>query len=148
MNAPLAAAQFLLYLTLYRAGGLFMSFQWDILLLEVGAAAVALAHPVALASVEEPPRTPILLLRFVFFKLMFMSGAVKVQADCPTWLGLTACHYHFATQVGPGEGELLDGGRGGAGWPGSGPTAWLTRSARSASPRPLPGFCTPCRASS
>ena len=147
MNAPLAAAQFLLYLTLYRAGGLFMSFQWDILLLEVGAAAVALAHPVALASAEDPPRTPILLLRFVFFKLMFMSGAVKVQANCPTWLGLTACHYHFATQVGPGE--LLDGGKGGGrGGPGSGPTAWLTTPPRSASPRPSPGFCTPCRASS
>ena len=29
---------------------------------------------------------------------MLMSGAVKIQANCPTWLGLTALHYHFATQ--------------------------------------------------
>lgn len=32
---------------------------------------------------------------------MFMSGVVKVQSRCPTWLHLTALDYHFATQCIP-----------------------------------------------
>ncbi|GMH72785.1 hypothetical protein TrLO_g7003 [Triparma laevis f. longispina] len=32
------------------------------------------------------------------FKLMFMSGLVKIQSNCPTWLNLTALEYHYATQ--------------------------------------------------
>ena len=30
-----------------------------------------------------------------------MSGVVKIQSDCPTWLNLTALEYHFATQCLP-----------------------------------------------
>jgi hypothetical protein len=41
-------------------------------------------------------------LRFLLFKLMFMSGVVKILADCPTWINLTALEYHFATQCLPG----------------------------------------------
>lgn len=41
-------------------------------------------------------------MRFLLFKLMFMSGVVKIQADCPTWNKLTALEYHFATQCLPG----------------------------------------------
>jgi len=29
---------------------------------------------------------------------MFMSGVVKIQSACPTWLQLTALEYHYATQ--------------------------------------------------
>ena len=36
--------------------------------------------------------------RFLLFKLMFMSGIVKIQAECPTWQNLMALEYHFATQ--------------------------------------------------
>ena len=38
------------------------------------------------------------LVRFTLFKLMFMSGVVKIQANCPSWLKLTALDYHYATQ--------------------------------------------------
>ena len=41
-------------------------------------------------------------LRFLLFKLMLMSGVVKIQAECPTWQNLTALEYHFATQCLPG----------------------------------------------
>lgn len=41
-------------------------------------------------------------IRFLLFKLMFMSGVVKIQANCPTWNNLTALEYHFATQCLPG----------------------------------------------
>ena len=30
-----------------------------------------------------------------------MSGVVKVQSGCPTWLRLSALKYHFATQCIP-----------------------------------------------
>ncbi len=54
------------------------------------------------AGLRRSPVPPaVLLLRWVLFKLMFMSGVVKIQALCPTWLKLTACHYHFATQCIP-----------------------------------------------
>ncbi|ETO66555.1 hypothetical protein F444_16335 [Phytophthora nicotianae P1976] len=36
--------------------------------------------------------------RFLFFKFMPMSGAVKIQSRCPTWLGLSALDFHFASQ--------------------------------------------------
>jgi hypothetical protein len=41
-------------------------------------------------------------IRFLLFKLMLMSGIVKIQANCPTWKNLTALEYHFATQCLPG----------------------------------------------
>jgi len=90
----------MLYLTVLRAGGTFTSFQWDILLLEAGFAAIWLA-PVLPCSRSTTPPGPLLLLRWLLFKLMLMSGAVKAASGCPAWLGLTACHYHFATQCLP-----------------------------------------------
>jgi hypothetical protein len=42
-NLLISAATWLLYLSLYAVGQTFLSFQWDILLLEVGWAAVLLA---------------------------------------------------------------------------------------------------------
>ena len=49
-----------------------------------------------------PPPVPLIwVVRFVLFKLMVMSGTVKLQAQCPTWTELTALDYHFATQCLP-----------------------------------------------
>eukprot|EP00959_Pyramimonas_sp_CCMP1952_P250471 5235224-Pyramimonas_sp.AAC.1 len=95
------ASLWILYLSVYLPGQTFLSFQWDILLLEMGFLAVFLV-PLARASSKAPPPLPVMwLLRFLLFKLMLMSGAVKVQASCPTWLHLTALKYHFATQCIP-----------------------------------------------
>ena len=41
------------------------------------------------------------LLRLLFFKLMIMSGAVKILSEDNVWLELTALKYHFATQCIP-----------------------------------------------
>lgn len=94
-----------LYLSLYLVGGSFLTFQWDILLLEVGW--LACVWSPWLPSCRKGGGTggsgaaPQWLLRFLLFKLMFQSGVVKIQADCPTWLGLTALDYHYATQCLP-----------------------------------------------
>ena len=59
-----------------------LSFQWDIFLLETGFAAV-------LSASASSPLPPVAwLLRFQLFKIMFMSGIVKTQANCPTWKSL------------------------------------------------------------
>ena len=106
-GAIVMAAQYLLYLSVLHVGQTFLSFQWDTLLLEVGFAAVLVARPGLFATWRDrgcrssPAQSSLFLVRFVLFKLMLMSGAVKIQADCPTWTNLTACHYHFATQCIP-----------------------------------------------
>lgn len=86
----------LLSLSLFVVGSPFLSFQWDILLLEATAAAVVCCLlPEALAS---------WLVRTVLFKLMLMSGVVKIQSRCKTWTELTALTYHWATQPLPTPG--------------------------------------------
>jgi hypothetical protein len=87
------------YLSIVQCGQTFMQFQWDSFLLEVGFLAIWLAPWwYTSAGTFESPAAVVWTLRFLFFKFMLMSGAVKIQSNCPTWLGLTALEYHFATQ--------------------------------------------------
>ena len=92
-SAVLLALQFALYKSLYAIGQTFLSFQWDILLLETGALAIFLplcvfeVRPVAVARGDArttPPHAIIWAVRSLFFKLMLMSGIVKLQSRCPT----------------------------------------------------------------
>ncbi|KAK3239218.1 hypothetical protein CYMTET_50838 [Cymbomonas tetramitiformis] len=87
---------YLLYLSLYKAGQVFLGFQWDIFLLETGVF-TALYAPIV-GWREQRPCAPVSwALRFLAFKFMFSSGAVKLQARDATWQNLTAMEYHFAT---------------------------------------------------
>lgn len=79
---------FFLYLSLVSAGQVFMGFQWDILLLEVG----FLTFLFSLAPGF------IWLLRWLLFRLVFMSGVVKLVSGDPNWRNLTALNYHYQTQ--------------------------------------------------
>jgi len=79
------------YMSLYLIGQTFLSFQWDILLLEVGFLCIISSS----APGNSPAPWP---HRFLAWKLMFLSGCVKLQAKCPRWETLTALEYHFATQ--------------------------------------------------
>src|SRR6266853_431014 len=133
-------ALFVFYLSLTIAGQTFLSFQWDILLLETGflsiffvpwqlwprrssaepavsaannlrpagdtpAATVTIARP----RQQEPPvsRTALFLLKFLLFKLMLMSGVVKLSSGDDSWglvnhslhwSALTALDYHYWSQ--------------------------------------------------
>lgn len=80
----------LCYLSLYSIGQTFLGFQWDILLLEMGFLGIMWSWAGS--------RVVRWSIRWLFFRLIFGSGVVKLQAECPTWLSLTALEYHYASQ--------------------------------------------------
>lgn len=89
------------YLSLTTIGQNFLSFQWDILLLETGFLAIFFAPSRILPKVsrESPPSPMVLwLLRWLLFRLMFASGVVKIVSGDETWRNLTALNYHYQTQ--------------------------------------------------
>lgn len=79
---------FILYLSLDAAGQVFMTYQWDALLLEAGFLAVFLGSEVVIVR----------LFRWLLCRLMFLSGAVKLLSGDPTWRHLTALPLHYETQ--------------------------------------------------
>ncbi len=88
------------YLSLTIGGQTFLSFQWDILLLETGFLAIFFAPwrlRLGRDSID-PPGVSLFLLKLLLFKLMFMSGVVKLTSGDPSWWDLTALHYHYETQ--------------------------------------------------
>ena len=126
----LFAALWLLYLSFLVLGGPFLSFQWDILLVEAGFLTIFIAPraPPAGYSIHEfvarsprlqnvrastwsswgrwlasydRTRVSLFLIRWLLFRLMFAAGVVKLSSQCPTWWGLTALHYHYYTQCIP-----------------------------------------------
>ncbi len=82
------AALYLLYLSLSGIGQDFLSFQWDGLLLEAGFLALVFG------------RTPLAvwMYRWLLFRMMFLSGSVKLLSHDPNWRNLTALSYHYWTQ--------------------------------------------------
>ena len=81
-------ALFLLYLSLVTAGQEFMNYQWDALLLEAGFLAIFLGSSTLIVR----------LFRWLLFRLMFLSGAVKLLSHDPTWHNFTALPVHYETQ--------------------------------------------------
>src|ERR1041384_3542743 len=79
----------------------FLSYQWDALLIETGFFAIFLA-PWRLwpTKSNEPPvsRAAICLLKLLLFKLMLMSGVVKLTCGEDAWWNLTALDYHYWSQ--------------------------------------------------
>src|SRR5881392_2603501 len=89
------------YLSLTIAGQTFLSFQWDILLIETGFLSIFLA-PWRLWPKRglDPPvsRAALFLLKLLLFKLMIMSGVVKLTSGDDSWWDLTALDYHYWSQ--------------------------------------------------
>lgn len=82
------AALYVLYLSVCSAGQDFFSFQWDMLLLETGFLAIFLGSSPFIIG----------MFRFLLFRLMFLSGAVKLLSHDPAWRNLTAMDFHYWTQ--------------------------------------------------
>ena len=111
---------FIFYLSLTIAGQVFLNFQWDVLLLEAGFLAIFLAPwrlwPRELSwwagSAASPTASPVsraglFLLKLLLFKLMLMSGIVKLTSGDDSWgwlnhsfhwSALTALDYHYWSQ--------------------------------------------------
>src|SRR6266511_2473458 len=101
---------FVFYLSLTITGQTFLSFQWDILLLETGFLAIFLAPWQTWPKRgREPPvsRAALFLLKLLLFKLMVMSGVVKLTSGDDSWgwldhsfhwSALTALDYHYWSQ--------------------------------------------------
>ncbi len=95
------AALWALYLALVGAGQDFMAFQWDILLLEAGFLAIFYVEwdwRFWRRAPTSPPRVAVWLVRWLLFRLMFLSGSVKLLSKDETWRNWTALAYHYQTQ--------------------------------------------------
>jgi predicted DCC family thiol-disulfide oxidoreductase YuxK len=84
----LLAGLYILYLSLCTVGQDFLSFQWDSLLLETGFLAIFLGNS----------KVVVLLFRWLLFRLIFLSGVVKLTSHDPVWRDWTALAYHYMTQ--------------------------------------------------
>ncbi len=99
--APILLLLWVLYLSLTVAGQTFLGFQWDSLLLETLLVSFLVA-PWTLhlrgARLPEPSRLGVFALRALLFKLMFLSGVVKLLSLDPAWWQLSALDVHYQTQ--------------------------------------------------
>lgn len=80
------------YLSFLVVGSEFLSFQWDILLLEIGFISIFFA------MVTPPPPAIVFLLWFLLFRFMFSSGITKLFWGSYDWRDLTAMEVHYETQ--------------------------------------------------
>ena len=89
------------YLSFVSVGWPFMSFQWDVLLLEATFLAVFLT-PWTLwdrwSTHPDPNKLARWALLFLLFRLMFRSAWVKLASGDAAWADLTALSYHYWTQ--------------------------------------------------
>ena len=94
-------ALFAFYLSLTIAGQTFLSFQWDILLARNGISRDFLRAAHWWLSAKRRSASlarRLFLLQLLLFKLMFMSGVVKLTSGDDSWWNLTALDYHYWTQ--------------------------------------------------
>jgi predicted DCC family thiol-disulfide oxidoreductase YuxK len=99
--APRTTAALLwgLYLSYCAVGREFLSFQWDVLLLEMGLLAALTAPPGLRPGLgrDEPSALDVALWRLLVFRLYFGSGISKLQSGDETWRKLTACTHYYET---------------------------------------------------
>ncbi len=91
------AIAFILYHFLVSFGSPFMSFQWDALLIETGFLTILLSF-FTKQRYNLAANICYGLLLVVLFKLMFLSGIVKLASHDQSWSSFTALNYHYYTQ--------------------------------------------------
>ena len=84
----------LVYLSWVNFGQPFFQFQWDALLLECGWLALLLP----MARSRGDGRWSAVVFQLLLFKLIFLSGWVKLHGGDDSWSDLKALLYHFETQ--------------------------------------------------
>lgn len=107
LTGPMILLDWFLYLSICSVGQDFMSFQWDSLLLETALLAAFFApwrmqEPMPLSpEYKKQPEGSLIflwLIRLLLFKLMFLSGLVKIASGDKAWHDMTALDYHYETQ--------------------------------------------------
>ena len=102
--APALLGLWALYLSLAAAGSVFLSYQWDVLLVEASFLGIFLAPwglltgPVGGGAAEAASPTALFLLWWLLFRLVFQSGLGKLTSGDASWRDLTALEYHWWTQ--------------------------------------------------
>jgi len=98
-QGPALVGLWALYLSVYYAGQAFLSYQWDLLLIETTFVALLVA-PWQWKSSDAPEPSPLAMtvLRLLVFKLMVLSGLVKVWSGDVAWSEYTALTWHYWTQ--------------------------------------------------
>jgi hypothetical protein len=92
MPAFLLFLLWILYFSFMSIDLVFLSFQWDALLLETGFLGFFFA-------IQSPPPMMLLIgLWVLLFRLMLSSGLVKILSGSLEWRYLTAMEYHYETQ--------------------------------------------------
>ena len=98
---PILIILWVAYLSLFTVSRVFLGYQWDVLLLEMGFLAIFIA-PFDLAPHWPPRYEPWNAVRWLhywlLFRLMFASGVVKLRSGDATWRSLTALQFHYETQ--------------------------------------------------
>lgn len=89
LTVPSLVLLWISYLSLLNVGQDFLSFQWDILLVEAGFLAIWLPFSKNIG---------VWLFRWLLFRLIFMSGILKLLSGDITWHSLTALAFHYETQ--------------------------------------------------
>ncbi|GAB3563172.1 lipase maturation factor family protein [Arthrobacter alkaliphilus] len=89
-------ALWLLYMSIVNVGQTFYGFGWEMLLLEMGFTMAFLG-----SDQVPPPRTILILLVWLLFRLEFGAGMIKIHGG-REWRDLTALYYHHETQPMPG----------------------------------------------
>ncbi|WP_423184179.1 lipase maturation factor family protein [Arthrobacter sp. NyZ413] len=89
-------ALWLLYMSVVNVGQTFYAFGWEMLLLEMGFTVAFLG-----SNQVPPPRTILILLVWLVFRLEFGAGMIKIHGGSE-WRDLTALYYHHETQPMPG----------------------------------------------
>ncbi|MFW6193507.1 MAG: lipase maturation factor family protein [Gemmatimonadota bacterium] len=102
---PLAlAGLWALYLSFAAVGRVFLSYQWDVLLLEASFLGIFLAPwglatgPLSAAPDPAVPAAALFAAWWLLFRLVFQSGVGKLTSGDPAWRDLSALEYHWWTQ--------------------------------------------------
>lgn len=83
---------YLFHLSIVSAGQAFLSFGWEMFLLEITVNAFFL-------SLTDTPNLMIFIsLNLLLFRFHFQAGIVKLQSEDPHWRDLTALSYHYESQ--------------------------------------------------
>lgn len=101
LQGPSLLVAWVAYLSFVVVGGPFLNYQWDVLLLESLAVASLVAPWTLRAKVvadDRWVRAGMWLARALLFKLMFLSGVVKLTSGDRAWRTLEALSFHFFTQ--------------------------------------------------